>query len=1754
MKRYLLFAAFLLTQAPFGLSAAVLDDFNRLDSSTIGNGWSIVGGTATFSISAAALHISKNYVANVDRAEHAVNPGFNYVKIRIKTSSLAGGSQVQCWFNTGAYSISLNWHAGVVSVNGVTVESMTVSANTWYVMEYIIVDDKVDVFAAGIQRLSGVAMFADTTSPSVCLGVGGVFGSFTTDFDYVEVGYEGANVNSGLAAYYSFDGDARDSSGNGNDGTVIGPVPSTDRFGRGNSAYYFSGQGQRIEVADSPSLRPASVSVCAWVQPDDMDHWQIVVSKRYAPETPPFNSFILDTTWSDKPLYWRFCTSPGGVQGVTEGSAIETGKWAFIVGTDNGVRRRLYINGNLTADEPSGGSIAYSSMGLFIGSAPTFGSGFRGKIDEVSIYNRALSSSEIQSLYSGAYQLNEIKIADSCADKTCQNPAVNQFCGKSGTGSPIFVKSGDYRTKADDAVIPARGIPIQITRFYNSIEDYDGAFSYGWNFNYTIQLMRTATTNGGEQAVVRWANGVRKDFVLTNGVYRAPAGCYDTLTTNAAGFRLQMKAGMALLFNQWGFLTSQVDRHGNTLTFDYNLQNRLWKVTTADGRFITYSYGLHNGRVTNIADWAGRNWVYGYDARDDLVRVTYPDGGAVSYTYATNHQLTAIDDARNNRVSTLTYESNTTARATSYSEGSAVNFTMSYGSSSNLTVKTDSNGRVSRFAYNDYGNKTNWVNPAGHQLQFAWTSNQQINVKTDARGYQQFYQYDSRGNAVLTSNALGHVTRFAYETNFNKVTRIVDPLGNVVSNTYDSLGNLLTTRDARGFTAQYSYDSYGHVTNAVDTRGNSTVMAYDEYGNLRRTADPLGNTVSYEYDTCGNRVAVTDARGNAWTYGYDAMGRLTCSTNPLGQVTLYGYDANGNQTSITDARTNTVWLFYDAYNRLIATSNALGHVARMGYDSYGNATWTRDPLGNVSSNSYDILNRLVRTTDPLGNLTRFSYDPNGNRVAVTDAMDNVTRYGFDPLNRKVAMTNALGAVWRYQYDANGNLVAVTDSMNHSSFSAYDVRNMVTNSANALGHSYRYEYDGNGNAVRRIDPNGAALDYSYDAANRLTEIAYPDGGRLAFAYDPNGNVLSLSNATETVRYAYDALNRVTNVFVVGLNKTVGYEYDAAGNRAAMSDPDGGRTEYAYDALNRLTDLRDPADKTWTFTYDALNRMTGMAMPNGIAAAYLYDVGSRLTNLTYRTSANAVLQSFVYAYDAVGNPLRVQREDNLFEVYGYDKTYQLTNVFYDASTVTGAGSTNWTSYMYDLVGNRLMLTRPGYAETYQYDAANRMLSVTSAMTQVTFLWDNNGNMVRKTENGTNTLFAWDCENKLVTITYHDGRTNAFAYYPSSSLRHTKTDSAGICRYVYDGQNELQQLDGLGTLVAQYTYSLGIDSLLARTAGGSRQYYLRDMIGSVTAVADPDQNLLATYRYDAFGTVRRQTGAADNPYLFTARALDQDSGLYYYRARYLSSSSASFVSLDPMMQDNGYGYALNRPTFFVDPKGEIAFAALAIPAVLGGIAGGGFYIVTAGDSFTGSGLAGATTGGAIGATVGAIALASAPAVAGVGAIAAIGAGAGIAAGAAGYAVDRSVQAFGQSIGLGEAKKASYEELGFSMAVGGVAGAAGNVVNSVLQSAAQAGYAGHAADASANLADARAIWRETGPGFAGNVHAAYGNVQFVDIMASRNLVGSYIPIQFAKKGVETGIKSILYGAHGSSVGVSFRCQGVVQPGALDTTSPCQP
>jgi hypothetical protein len=221
---------------------------------------------------------------------------------------------------------------------------------------------------------------------------------------FITVAHQGsAAVTAGLVAEWLFDGNGNDSSGNGFHAEVTNATQTADHLGVANSAYRFGGSTW-AEVADQTSLRSmSSWTLSAWVKPETL--------------TSPYNERIIDKGGDDYSgiagyvlLYnqnrrFSFSNSwggggQGGIESITQ---VQASEWFFLVGTYDGTTARLYVNGQLEASASMNWTITSTKpvqIGRFEGNInpPHYTSTFFGGIDDVRIYDRAISPSEVTQL------------------------------------------------------------------------------------------------------------------------------------------------------------------------------------------------------------------------------------------------------------------------------------------------------------------------------------------------------------------------------------------------------------------------------------------------------------------------------------------------------------------------------------------------------------------------------------------------------------------------------------------------------------------------------------------------------------------------------------------------------------------------------------------------------------------------------------------------------------------------------------------------------------------------------------------------------------------------------------------------------------------------------------------------------------------------------------------------------------------------------------------------------------------------------------------------------------------------------------------------------------------------------------------------------------------------------------------------------------------------------------------------------------
>jgi len=209
----------------------------------------------------------------------------------------------------------------------------------------------------------------------------------------------------GLMASYPFTGNANDASGNNNNGTINGATLTTDRFGNANSAFLFNGSSSYISIPNSTSLQSATtrLSLNAWV---NLAGYSLVGSPGFGPILAKSNSASSNFMYS-----FIIGSSPAKIYAdINNFSNFTSGDYTFCLNQWYMVTVVLdvntayfYVNGILVGTQIFATNITPDALPLEIGrDVPGLTEIFNGKLDDIRLYNRALSECEIASLYTPA--------------------------------------------------------------------------------------------------------------------------------------------------------------------------------------------------------------------------------------------------------------------------------------------------------------------------------------------------------------------------------------------------------------------------------------------------------------------------------------------------------------------------------------------------------------------------------------------------------------------------------------------------------------------------------------------------------------------------------------------------------------------------------------------------------------------------------------------------------------------------------------------------------------------------------------------------------------------------------------------------------------------------------------------------------------------------------------------------------------------------------------------------------------------------------------------------------------------------------------------------------------------------------------------------------------------------------------------------------------------------------------------------------
>ncbi len=264
-----------------------------------------------------------------------------------------------------------------------------------------------------------------------------IFGLATITFGQTLPSYVPSN---GLVGWWPFNGNAIDDSGNNLNGTVTSATLTTDRFGNSNSAYNFSSTGQHIDFFSSNTWCTGAHSISFWFNSAFISGKDQSVLTKRASCTGGSEIYFearIKTTGNQLDIGWG-----GGVAGYFFNNAFTPNVWNNVVYVNQGTTEAIYLNGVLLAQQPFNNPNNSLMLRAGNNSCSTSNTDYLGKLDDLGLWNRALTQQEVTDLYNAA----------NCASNTAITPQTNSitiggiatFTASTSDLNPSYVWQSDF--------------------------------------------------------------------------------------------------------------------------------------------------------------------------------------------------------------------------------------------------------------------------------------------------------------------------------------------------------------------------------------------------------------------------------------------------------------------------------------------------------------------------------------------------------------------------------------------------------------------------------------------------------------------------------------------------------------------------------------------------------------------------------------------------------------------------------------------------------------------------------------------------------------------------------------------------------------------------------------------------------------------------------------------------------------------------------------------------------------------------------------------------------------------------------------------------------------------------------------------------------------------------------------------------------------------------------------------------------------
>ena len=721
----------------------------------------------------------------------------------------------------------------------------------------------------------------------------------------------------------------------------------------------------------------------------------------------------------------------------------------------------------------------------------------------------------------------------------------------------------------------------------------------------------------------------------------------------------------------------------HTLTFGYDKQNRLVRVSDGLGAVVRYEYDSLNRRTREtrlLSEGLTQRVDYHYDPAGRLIEVEQSadqEGcgsqfASTRYEYDRNGNITRIQLPAGGEILREYDAANRLIAETHREERSGIDNRTQFGydAAGNLVEITDNQGRKTRIAYDLLNREIRRIERDGGVQRTIYDRNGQVvrlispneyDAQTDSGdGFQ--FTYDAQGRVLTVLSPDGHVLQSNTYDADGRLLQRLDGVGSGVKYEYDLAGAQRRIVSMGGASQELEYDARGRITGIVDGNGSETKYLLDEWGRITGVVKADGSTERYAYNFAGDMVSSTDGEGHTTQYEYNRMGKISAIVDPTGERETYHYDGQGRLIRKTDRNGVTVELGYNLYGAPLFKKEKDG--AQGDFYEYTPEGLLKCAFsqGMRYAYEYDEMGRMTRKSASGRTLLALEYDRDGNKVRQVDVTGKLTGFDYDPMGQLLRLTDDGQELAVYTYNPDGTPRAVAHGPIRQEY-AYDLDKNLTGltvrSGDTLLSQTSYAYDGNGNRIRKQALDGTTL-YQYDALNQLQRVDYPAYSEELF-YDKAGNRARRLVGGEEELYQYDPRNRLMALTRGGV--TAPFQYDNAGN--LLQDD---KARYSYDAFNRTVKVETFDGNVQVNRYDAEGLRHEME-ENGWLVRFIFHKGEavaeqeensnvirliRGSELIARSSDSESARTYYhYASDEMGSTTHiVDEQGNVQNRYAYD----------------------------------------------------------------------------------------------------------------------------------------------------------------------------------------------------------------------------------------------------------------------------------------------------------------------------------------------------------------------------------------------------------------------------------------------------------------------------------------------------------------------